>query len=172
MKENRQTTRLEHLSDRLTGWLGSPASIVVHTIFFVGIFGLRYLGFATETILLILTTLVSLEAIYLAIFIQMTVNRHSKSLAEVEEDIDEIAEDVEDIAEDVEDISEDIDEIAEDIDRVEGEVGDISEDVDKIQEEDKDEAEQDEATRVSLEKIETVLQKLMTDIDSLKNRGH
>lgn len=45
--------------------------------------------------MLILTTAVSLEAIYLAIFIQMTVNRTSESLEEVEEDIEDLQEDIE-----------------------------------------------------------------------------
>ena len=40
--------------------------------------------------LLVLTTLLSIEAIYLALFIQMSVNKTSKSLAEVEKDIDVI----------------------------------------------------------------------------------
>lgn len=59
---------------------------------------------------MILTTAVSLEAIYLAIFIQMTVNRTTESLAGVEEDIDDIQEDIDDIQEDVsEDSIEDVD---------------------------------------------------------------
>jgi hypothetical protein len=41
-------------------------------------------------VLLVLTTLVSLEAIYLSIFIQMAVNRTAQSIKEVEEDFEEI----------------------------------------------------------------------------------
>jgi cell division protein FtsL len=66
-----------------------------------------------DKILLILTTAVSLEAIYLAIFIQMTVNRNTQSIEDIEEDIEDIQEDVEELSEDVEDISEDIDAIQE-----------------------------------------------------------
>ena len=40
--------------------------------------------------MLILTTIVSLEAIYLSIFIQMSVNHHSYRLDEVSEDIEDI----------------------------------------------------------------------------------
>ena len=58
-------------------------------------------------ILLILTTIVSLEAIYLAIFIQMTVNRQAESLAEVEEDLEDIEEDIEDISQDIDEIQQD-----------------------------------------------------------------
>ena len=86
--------------ERITTWIGSGSSLVLHTIVFGGAFLLsvtRYL--AWETMLLVLTTIVSLEAIYLSIFIQMTVNRHSQDLAEVSEDVEEISEDVEEITE-------------------------------------------------------------------------
>lgn len=71
---------------------------------------MRFFGYTLDQILLILTTAVSLEAIYLAIFIQMTVNKTTQSLEQGEEDIDEIQEDVEDIQEDVDEIQEDVDE--------------------------------------------------------------
>lgn len=104
---------LEKASIKATNWIGTPLSIVVHTLLFVGIFFLYLIGFSFDSILLILTTAVSLEAIYLAIFIQMTVNRNTQSLEAVEDDIDELQEDVEDITEDVEDLSEDVGEIQE-----------------------------------------------------------
>ena len=78
----------------------------MHTALFIAFFVLGFLGFNWSDLLLILTTAVSLEAIYLAIFIQMTVNRNTQSLAEVEEDIDEIQEDIDEIQEDVGEISE------------------------------------------------------------------
>ena len=74
-------------------------------------FFLRFEGFSSSDILLILTTIVSLEAIYLSIFIQMTVNRHAQELEEVSEDIEEIQENVEEIQEDVEEIQEEAKEI-------------------------------------------------------------
>lgn len=70
--------------------------------------GLRFAGISSEDVLLILTTVVSLEAIYLSIFIQMTVNQHAAELEEVSEDIEEIQKDVDEIQEDVEDIQEEI----------------------------------------------------------------
>ena len=79
---------IKDLPVRLTDWIGSTASVVVHTIFFVGIFALYVFGVNLEKILLLLTTAVSLEAIYLAIFIQMTVNRNTQSLVEEEGNID------------------------------------------------------------------------------------
>ncbi len=100
---------LEKVSFKMTGWIGTPYSMVVHTLFFIGIFGLEIFGVGLDQILLILTTAVSLEAIYLAIFIQMTVNKNTQSLEAVEEDIEDIQEDVEGLEDDVEEISEDID---------------------------------------------------------------
>ncbi|MEX2028677.1 MAG: hypothetical protein WD988_04240 [Candidatus Curtissbacteria bacterium] len=93
---------IEETSTKVTNWIGTPWSIIAHTFFFVLIFGLRIFGLGTDQILLILTTAVSLEAIYLAIFIQMTVNRNTEALEAVEDDIEDIQEDVEDISEDIE----------------------------------------------------------------------
>lgn len=84
---------LEKISFKLTDWVGTPISLIIHTFLFMGIFALRYVGVTTDYILLILTTAVSLEAIYLSIFIQMSVNRATESLEEVEEDIEDIQED-------------------------------------------------------------------------------
>ncbi len=103
--------KFEDFSKKLTHWIGSPQSIIFHTIFFVIIFGLRFFGFSSEDVLLILTTIVSLEAIYLSIFIQMTVNKQAKELEEVSEDIEEIQEDVDEIQKDVDEIQEDVEEI-------------------------------------------------------------
>ena len=105
---------LEYASQKLTHWIGTPHSIIVHTIFFAGIFLLAVFDVNIDQILLILTTAVSLEAIYLSIFIQMSVNRTTKSLAGVEKDIDDIQEDVEDIGEDIDDIQVDVQGLSED----------------------------------------------------------
>lgn len=104
------------IEERISKGVGSVASLYIHTALFVFSFILILFGVSTETVLLVLTTLVSLEAIYLAIFIQMTVNRNTESLEEVEEDLDDIQEDIEDIQEDVDEIQEDIDDIEEDVD--------------------------------------------------------
>lgn len=84
---------LEKISFKLTDWIGTPVSLIIHTMLFIGIFALRAFGVTTDYILLVLTTAVSLEAIYLSIFIQMSVNRATESLEEVEEDIEGIQED-------------------------------------------------------------------------------
>ena len=110
-KVNERVNDIEKISFRITKWIGTPWSIITHTILFAGIFSLRFFSVRVEDILLIRTTAVSLEAIYLAIFIQMTVNRNTTALEAVEDDIEEIAEDVEDLGEEVEDITEDIENI-------------------------------------------------------------
>ena len=108
--------KLEQLSFSVTGWIGSIQSLVVHTIFFVGSFVAVVANIVPfDRMLLVLTTVVSLEAIYLSIFIQMSLNHTRVSLAEVEEDIDEIQEDVGEIQEDVGEIQEDVDELQGDL---------------------------------------------------------
>ena len=110
----KKTSSLDLASQKLTHWIGTTQSILVHTTFFVGIFILIIFGVAIDKVLLILTTAVSLEAKYLSIFIQKTVNRTTQSLAGVEKEIDDIQEDVEGLGEDVEDIQEDVKGISED----------------------------------------------------------
>ncbi len=97
-----QHSHLEQLALATTHYIGSVYSLVIHSIFFVGIFALQWFGFSFNQIMLILTTVVSLEAIYLAIFIQMTVNHQAHELAEISEDVEDISEDVEDITEEME----------------------------------------------------------------------
>lgn len=107
-----------HWSEKITGAVGSTTSIIVHTVFFVMAFVLVLFGVSFDRVLLGLTTIVSLEAIYLSLFIQMTVNRHTQSLEEVGEDIDEIQGDIDEIQEDVGEINEEVEEIAEDLEEI------------------------------------------------------
>lgn len=106
-RHKRILNQTEQLANLFTEWVGSPASIVIHTLVFIAAFVLVIFGVKLDTILLTLTTAVSLEAIYLALFIQMTVNKNTQSLADVEEDIEEIAEDVEGIEKDIDEIEKD-----------------------------------------------------------------
>lgn len=155
--KKKQTSVLEVISQKMTYSIGTNTSILVHTLMFIGIFALRFLGIPLDQILLILTTAVSLEAIYLAIFIQMTVNRTTQSLAGVEEDLD-------DLQENVDDIQENVDDIQEDVDSLETNIKEISEDyID-------DEAETDEVV-VALRDIEKRLSDLQGDISILKKKG-
>lgn len=108
-------SRLDQLAIKATTWIGSTASLVTHTVIFICSFLLVAFGVPFDRVLLVLTTIVSLEAIYLSIFIQMSVNRHESRLHEVSEDIEEISEDIDEIQEDIDEIQEDVEEIQEDI---------------------------------------------------------
>jgi peptidoglycan hydrolase CwlO-like protein len=132
-------------------------------VLFIGAFALVLFGVKFDSVLLILTTAVSLEAIYLALFIQMSVNKNTKSLADVEEDIEDIAEDVEEIAEDVEGIEKDIDEIEKDIDE-------MQEDVEEIEKDGDEDDLHDEETIKTLNILQSDIQKLMADIQTLKDQ--
>jgi methyl-accepting chemotaxis protein len=152
---------IEYISLRATRWIGSSASLVFHTALFIGSFLFYFLGFDFNRILLVVTTVVSLEAIYLSIFIQMSVNRQDMQLKEVSKDVEDIAEDVGEIQEDIEEIQEDVDE--------------IQEDVEEIHEEDaEEEIEDDKKSAVDtalLERIETALKELGKEISEIKRKS-
>ncbi len=143
----------------VTRWIGSPTSVVVHTILFLGSFIAVLAGWiGFDRMLLVLTTLVSLEAIYLCILIQMTINYTTQELAEVSEDIEEMQEDIGEIAEDVDELQEDVEEMSEDV----GEMSDEETSEEVLEEQQK--AEQ----RNTLGTIQADLRKLMQDIEKLQ----
>jgi low affinity Fe/Cu permease len=162
----KELTPLEKISFKITDWMGSPTSLLVHTAFFIGIFVLYFFGFQLDQIMLILTTVVSLEAIYLSLLIQMTVNRNTQSLQDVEKDIDEIQEDVEDIQEDVTEIGDDVEEISKDVDEIQEDVEDIQEDVPEVH------TYHAESTNKTLESIESQLLLVMKELEELKKKSH
>ena len=101
---------LTKVTDGVMWWIGSIQSLVMHSIVFIAAFALPVLHIVSlDKMLLILTTVLSLEAIYLAIFIQMSVNRSHEHIEDISEDIEEISVDIDDIQEDIEDIAEDED---------------------------------------------------------------
>ncbi|MEC5393798.1 DUF1003 domain-containing protein [Bergeyella sp. RCAD1439] len=100
---------LERVANSVMLWVGSVSSLVVHTLLFIAAFLLPVFGWVPfDTMLLTLTTILSLEAIYLAIFIQMSVNKSNEHIEVLKEDVEEINENIEDIQEDIEEINEDI----------------------------------------------------------------
>ena len=134
--------KAQRIALAVTRGIGSPLSIIIHTILFAVSFTASMTGIVTfDRMLLVLTTIVSLEAIYLSIFIQMTINYTTASIREVGEDIEEIQEDVGELQEDVEEISED-----------------ASEDEQRDQEHQR-----------TLSDIQRDLRTLMADIDRLKD---
>ena len=107
--------RIAQAVETMIVWVGSIPSLILHSLAFIAFFAIAILHWvAWDTMFLVLTTVVSLEAIYLSIFIQFSVNRQAASLKEVEEDVESIQEDVEELEEHVEGIEEEIEEISED----------------------------------------------------------
>lgn len=151
----KNASALEKASIKITEWVGTPASVVVHTLIFIAFGTLLALGADFNKVILIWNTTVSLEAIYLALFIQMTVNRNTESLEDVGEDIEEIQEDVAGVEGDIDRIQEDVEDLGE-------EVEDISEDMDKIQDE-----EEGEET-IDINQIDKHLQAIVNDLETLK----
>jgi ABC-type multidrug transport system fused ATPase/permease subunit len=139
----KKISALDKLTNRATTWIGSTTSLIIHTIFFAIVFVLVAFGLSLDTVLLILTTVVSLEAIYLAIFIQRSVNQQQESIAEEFDDLEEaISEDIDEteaaLRKDLDDteqnIFRDLDDteknISQDIDESEAE---ISKDIDETE---------------------------------------
>src|SRR3990167_1397022 len=161
MKQDKQSqpareaggSNLENISIGATRYIGSLPSLILLTFFVVGIFSLSVFGFTFDQIMLILTTAVSLEAIYLSIFIQMTVNRQSEQIAEVSEDVEEISEDVEEISKDIDDIQEDVEEISE-----------------EIEEEEREEAAEHAKGVEKIERLEGILAELLQEVKTLKGK--
>lgn len=144
--------------ERIIASVGSATSLGIHTLLFVLCFvsALFHL-ILWDTMLLVLTTLVSLEAIYLAIFIQMSVNRHTIELAEVSDD--------------VEDIQEDIEEISQDVDEIQKDVGEIQENVEEITDEDGEEVQHEKRQTVAIEQLTKDVQRVLKDLEQLKKKG-
>ncbi len=174
-EQNREKlSALEKVANGIMWWIGSIPSLIVHTLLFLTAFLLPVFGVVEfDQMLLVLTTILSLEAIYLAIFIQMSVNKSSEHIEVLREDVTEIQEDIEDIQEDIEEISEDIEEISDDIE-------DIQEDIEDIAEEDDDEDHSERAKNVILKSnvsnnksaIKTLrdkIQELENQIENLKS---
>ena len=146
---------LEKTAENITSWVGSIPSLIVHTILFVVAFMLPVFGILEfDQMLLILTTILSLEAIYLSIFIQLSVNRSQEHIEDLIDDVSEIQEDIEDIQVDIEEISDDIE--------------DIQEDIEEINEDEDEDEDHSERARTVMLKSKVALNK--TEINSLKNK--
>ncbi len=163
MKNKSQKTAIEIAASKLTKGVGSPTSVIIHTIFFSSCFLAVWFGYLKfEQMLLLLTTIVSLEAIYLSIFIQMSINFAAQDIEEIQEDVEDIQEDVEEIQEDVEGIQEDVDEMSEDVDE-------LQEDLEEMTEEEAAEKKRDAVHDQTLATIQANLNTLMMEIEKLKS---
>ncbi len=141
---------LELLSTVIPRWVGSMNSLITHTALFIMSYFLILVGFDSSYIFAIVTNVVSLEAIYLSIFILMSSNLQMKKLHAVAKDVKEIQTDVEEIQVDVDEIQTDVDEIQEDIKEIQEDQDD--DDDDKI-----------------LENIEKTMKLLIKEIAELKS---
>ena len=89
-------------ASNITKWIGSTTSVIFHTLLFIVSFTLPYTGYVTyERMLLFLTTIVSLEAIYLSIFIQMSINMSHENIEVIHDNIEELGENIEEIQEEM-----------------------------------------------------------------------
>ena len=141
---------MEMLSTLIPRLIGSMNSLIAHTIIFIVSYLLIFIGFNQEMVFDALTNVVSLEAIYLSIFILMSANLQLKKLHDVADNVKEIQEDVDEIQDDVKEIQEDVDE--------------IQEDVKEIQEDQEDDDDQDDKLNKILDDIKTVLK----EVEALK----
>jgi len=150
--------------ERLIVWIGSPASLGLHTIIFIAFFAVSLLQLISWGLMFaILTNVVSLEAIYLAIFIQMSVNRQGASLKVVEEDVGDIQEDIEELGENVEELGENVEDLKEDVEDIQEDIGEIDKD------DDDDEAlERQQAAR--LESLTNDVKAILKTLESLKTK--
>ncbi len=89
MKNNHK--KLEEMAESVAVWIGSIQSLIIHTVLFALMFAIHFWGVSISNILLIATTIVSFEAIYLNIFVQMTVNKHSHHLRKHSEHLEELS---------------------------------------------------------------------------------
>jgi len=157
--------------EKMIVWVGSITSLAIHTVAFIAFFvvaALHMVGW--DTMFLVLTTVVSLEAIYLSIFIQFSVNRQAASLREVEEDVESIQVDVEELGEHVEGIKEDVEEIEEHVEGIKEEIEEITEDE---AEEEAEEAAEDARKQKQAETLAALtndVKALLAQIESLKLR--
>lgn len=177
----RTKVKLAKIAETATKSVGSITSLLLHSIVFLLAFSLPLFGVSTEKMLLVLTTFLSIEAIYLAILIQMTVNKNTADIEVIQEDVGEIQEDIEEIEKDVDEIQEDIDEIQEDVDEIQEDIEEIEKDVDEIQEDvegieedndkeiEKDRKEQEYEVSL-LTNIQATLIELQKEIEQLKKK--
>lgn len=84
--------KIDALANKISNWIGSTVSLILHTLFFVFTFVPLIFGFSIQTVLLCLTTVLSLEAIYLSLFIQRTMNIQSHKITEEFQELEEVIE--------------------------------------------------------------------------------
>ena len=166
-------------------WIGSPTSLAIHTVVFAAFFAVPLTTHVSwETMFAVLTNVVSLEAIYLAIFIQMSVNRQAASLKGVEEDVgdiqenieelgenvEELGENVEELGENVEELGENVEELGENVEDLKEDVEDIQEDLGEIGEDDDDDAAHTKRQAQMIEALTNDVKAMLKHLETLKGK--
>lgn len=106
-KKRKKKILLKDIPDIMVKWVGTTNSLIVHSVFFLLAFLSHWIfPISFDSVLLILTTVVSLEAIYLAIFIQRSVNQQATRLDDVEDALDDVEESLDDVEESIDDVEE------------------------------------------------------------------
>jgi hypothetical protein len=71
-------SKFNELAEFVADKIGSPMSILIHTLFFASIYCAPFFGYSWGETFDFLTNIVSIEAIYLALFIQLIVTNQKK----------------------------------------------------------------------------------------------
>ncbi len=155
------STTIDLIADKVTTWIGSTASLVVHTILFAFTFSSHWLfGWEYSFILLVLTTVVSLEAIYISIFIQRAVNQQAIRLTDVEQTLDEVEESIDEVEESLDGVEETLDDVEEALD-------DVGETLDSVEEDLKEDQKEDDEDRGELKQLEESNELLLVEVRKL-----
>jgi peptidoglycan hydrolase CwlO-like protein len=165
----RQRIILEKGAASATKWIGSAASVSFHTIAFIIAFALPLLHVVTfDRMLLVLTTMVSLEAIYLSIFIQMSINMNNQNIEIIQGDIEELGEELEELGEDIEEIQKDVDELGEDIEELGEDIEELGEDIEEIGEDIEEMQKDVEELGDDLEELGEDLEEINEDLEIIQ----
>jgi len=178
--KRKKESPIERGAVQITEWLGTPISIGIHTCVFTLAFLSYFLGVNFNTVLLVMTTFLSIEAIYLSLFIQLSVNVTKESLEDVEEDIEDIQEDVEglegtsrEMMEDVEGLEGNVRRLRKNMQGLEEDVEDISEDIDRFTLDEDKEANGDQSAHIesskSVQNVEREIINLSKGIIALRD---
>jgi len=75
---------VDQFACRVAQWMGTTRSLIWHTFVMAGILSLYFFGVNLDTVLLTLTTILSVEAIYLGIFNQIINNEIVEQSPDIE----------------------------------------------------------------------------------------
>ena len=165
------TSDLVRAIERVIVWIGSPISLALHTVVFIAFFVAPLTAIISwDSMFAVLTNVVSLEAIYLAIFIQMSVNRQAATLKGVEEDVGDIQEDVEELGENVEELGENVEELGENVEDLKEDVEDIQEDIGEIGDDDDDDEAREKRQAEMIETLTNDVKAMLKHLETLKGR--